>query len=120
VDAEQTSSRTASDVGAAAWTRAEPTPLSTKWRRRAFTFRLTERQRPIIITFQFPGPVVRATVAFRGLQRRVRRVPVPLKASNGEVIASSESYKSKASALNGIESVKKNAGGEVVDLTDKS
>ena len=33
-----------------------------------------------------------------------------LKASNGEVILTSELYKAKASALNGIESVKKNAG----------
>ncbi len=32
-----------------------------------------------------------------------------LKASNGEVIASSEAYSSKASAENGIESVKRNA-----------
>jgi len=32
-----------------------------------------------------------------------------LKARNGEVIAASEGYASKASALNGIESVKKNA-----------
>jgi uncharacterized protein YegP (UPF0339 family) len=40
-----------------------------------------------------------------------------LKAGNGEVIASS---KSKASAMNGVESVKKNAGGDVVDLTEES
>ena len=32
-----------------------------------------------------------------------------LKASNGETILTSELYKAKASALNGIESVKKNA-----------
>ena len=32
-----------------------------------------------------------------------------LKAGNGEVIATSEAYESKASAKNGIESVKKNA-----------
>lgn len=32
-----------------------------------------------------------------------------LVASNGEIIASSEAYNSKASALGGIESVKKNA-----------
>jgi len=32
-----------------------------------------------------------------------------LKATNGQIIASSEGYKSEASALNGIESVKKNA-----------
>ncbi len=32
-----------------------------------------------------------------------------LKARNGEIIATSEGYKSKASCLNGIESVRKNA-----------
>lgn len=32
-----------------------------------------------------------------------------LKAANGEVIATSEGYSSKSGALNGIESVKKNA-----------
>lgn len=32
-----------------------------------------------------------------------------LKASNGQIIASSEAYESKAAALNGIESVRKNA-----------
>jgi uncharacterized protein YegP (UPF0339 family) len=41
-----------------------------------------------------------------------------LKAANGEIIATSEMYQSKASAENGIESVKKNASAaEVVDLT---
>ncbi len=43
-----------------------------------------------------------------------------LKAANGEVIASSESYKTKASAMHGIESVKKNAASDVVDLTEES
>ena len=38
-----------------------------------------------------------------------------LKAGNGEVIAVSESYKTKDSAKNGIESVKKNAPGAAVD-----
>ncbi len=38
-----------------------------------------------------------------------------LKAGNGEIIATSESYKSKAAALNGIESVKKNAADAKVD-----
>jgi uncharacterized protein len=38
-----------------------------------------------------------------------------LKAGNGEIIATSESYKSKAAALNGIESVRKNAAGAKVD-----
>lgn len=32
-----------------------------------------------------------------------------LKASNGQVIATSQGYASKANALNGIESIKKNA-----------
>ena len=41
-----------------------------------------------------------------------------LKAANGEVIASSESYKSKASAMGGVESVNKNAASPVVDLTE--
>lgn len=40
-----------------------------------------------------------------------------LKAGNGEVIATSESYVSKASAQNGIESVKTNADSPTVDLT---
>jgi uncharacterized protein YegP (UPF0339 family) len=38
-----------------------------------------------------------------------------LKAGNGEIIAQSEQYKSKASALNGIESVKTNAPGAKVE-----
>ena len=41
-----------------------------------------------------------------------------LKAGNGEIIATSEMYESKASAKNGIESVRKNAAdAAVVDLT---
>jgi uncharacterized protein len=38
-----------------------------------------------------------------------------LKAGNGEVIASSEAYNSKASAKNGIESVRKNAPDAALD-----
>jgi uncharacterized protein YegP (UPF0339 family) len=38
-----------------------------------------------------------------------------LVASNGEVIATSESYESKSSAMKGIESVRKNAADAVVD-----
>jgi uncharacterized protein YegP (UPF0339 family) len=38
-----------------------------------------------------------------------------LKAGNGEVIATGEGYKTKASALNGIDSVKKNAPDATVD-----
>lgn len=42
-----------------------------------------------------------------------------LKAGNGEIIATGEAYESKASAKNGIESVKKKASGaDVVDLTE--
>ena len=45
-----------------------------------------------------------------------------LKAGNGQTILSSEMYKAKASALNGIESVKKNAPneGRFERLTSKS
>jgi len=39
-----------------------------------------------------------------------------LKAGNGEVIATSEGYSTKASALGGIDSVKRNADSEVVEL----
>lgn len=42
-----------------------------------------------------------------------------LKAGNGEVIATSESYTTKAAAQKGIDSVKNNAQSVVVDLTDK-
>jgi uncharacterized protein YegP (UPF0339 family) len=38
-----------------------------------------------------------------------------LKAGNGEVIAVSESYKTKAGAINGIESIKTNAPGANLD-----
>lgn len=38
-----------------------------------------------------------------------------LKASNGQVIATGEAYESKASALNGIESVRKNAADAALD-----
>ena len=40
-----------------------------------------------------------------------------LKAGNGEVIASSETYSTEAACLNGIESVKKNCVGEIEDQT---
>jgi uncharacterized protein YegP (UPF0339 family) len=43
-----------------------------------------------------------------------------LKASNGEIIATGEGYSSKASCMEGIESIKKNAASaEVRDLTLK-
>ena len=42
-----------------------------------------------------------------------------LQAANGQVIATSEAYESKAAAINGIESVKKNAPvAEIDDQTD--
>ena len=42
-----------------------------------------------------------------------------LKAGNGEIIAVGEGYKNKASALSGIESVKKSAAdATVVDLSE--
>jgi uncharacterized protein len=44
-----------------------------------------------------------------------------LVATNGQVIATSEAYESKASAINGIESVKRNAPtAEIDDQTDSS
>lgn len=42
-----------------------------------------------------------------------------LKAGNGETIATSQGYTSKASALKGVESVRANAQAQVVDLTDE-
>jgi uncharacterized protein len=38
-----------------------------------------------------------------------------LQAANGQVIATSETYESKAAAINGIESVKKNAPAAAID-----
>jgi uncharacterized protein YegP (UPF0339 family) len=40
-----------------------------------------------------------------------------LKAGNGEIIASSEQYTTKAAALKGIESVRKNAADATLDDT---
>ena len=45
--------------------------------------------------------------------------PLNLVATNGQVIATSEAYESKASAIKGIESVKRNAPtAEIDDQTD--
>jgi uncharacterized protein YegP (UPF0339 family) len=41
-----------------------------------------------------------------------------LKAHNGEVLMTSESYQTKAAALKGIEIVKADAKGRVIDLTE--
>ncbi len=38
-----------------------------------------------------------------------------LKAKNGQIIATGEGYKAKKSCLNGIESVKKNAGSKITE-----
>ena len=43
-----------------------------------------------------------------------------LVATNGQVIASSESYESKASATNGMESLKRNAPNAEIDDQTKS
>lgn len=40
-----------------------------------------------------------------------------LEVGNGQAIASSESYTSKASALNRVESVRKSTGSDVVEVT---
>ncbi len=43
-----------------------------------------------------------------------------LKAGNGEIIAVSEAYETRASAANGIESVRKNAADAALDDQTKS
>jgi uncharacterized protein YegP (UPF0339 family) len=55
--------------------------------------------------------------AQEGLDRQVR---FNLVATNGQVIATSEAYESKARPIKGIESVKRNApNAEIDDQTDK-
>jgi uncharacterized protein YegP (UPF0339 family) len=51
----------------------------------------------------------------RAVPGQGRRVPLPAEGRNGEIIAVSESYSSKAGARNGIESVKTNAPPATVD-----
>jgi hypothetical protein len=51
--------------------------------------------------------------AQEGLDRQVQLQPG--RATNGQVIATSEAYESKASAVNGIESVKRNAADAAID-----
>jgi len=41
-----------------------------------------------------------------------------LKAGNGEVIATGQGYASKAGAMNGIDSVRRNADSEVIEVGD--
>jgi uncharacterized protein len=49
-----------------------------------------------------------------------RQVPLQLGRHHGQVIATSEAYESNASAVNGIESIKRNApNAEIDDQTDK-
>ena len=44
-----------------------------------------------------------------------------LKAGNGEIIATSESYRQKASAVKGIESVRRNApAAKIVDISGEA
>lgn len=55
---------------------------------------------------------------FEIFQDKKKEYRFSLKASNGQIIAQSQGYKSKQSCLKGIESVKKNApGADVVDST---
>ena len=56
---------------------------------------------------------------FEILKDKAGKYRFHLKAANGEIVAASQAYDTKASALNGIESVQKNApGATVVDLTE--
>jgi uncharacterized protein YegP (UPF0339 family) len=51
-------------------------------------------------------------------QDKAKKFRFRLKAANGQVIATSEAYETKASCVNGIESVKTNAGAQVVDAVE--
>ncbi len=51
-------------------------------------------------------------------QDKAKKFRFRLKAANGQVIATSEAYETKASCINGIESVKTNAGAQVVDAAE--
>lgn len=59
----------------------------------------------------------RASVAgkFELYQDRGGKYRFRLKAGNGQIIAVGEAYNSKSSALNGIESIRKNAKGAKLD-----
>jgi len=53
---------------------------------------------------------------FEWFQDKAGKYRFRLKSGNGQIIATSEAYDAKASCMNGIESVKKNApGAEVVE-----
>jgi len=69
-------------------------------------------------TFQVPTVSVRGDVMagkFELYKDKSGKFRFRLKASNGQVIATGEAYETKASALNGIESVKKNSAGASTD-----
>ncbi|ENR6545985.1 YegP family protein [Vibrio cholerae] len=51
------------------------------------------------------------------LKSRDNKFYFVLKAPNGEIIATSEMYSSKQSAINGISSIKTNADSDMVDYT---
>jgi uncharacterized protein YegP (UPF0339 family) len=54
---------------------------------------------------------------FEWFQDKAGKYRFRLKSANGEIIAASEAYDAKASCMNGIESVKKNAAGaEIVEV----
>jgi uncharacterized protein YegP (UPF0339 family) len=58
------------------------------------------------------------TGTFEVYQDAAKKFRFRLKAANGEIIATGESYNSKASCMEGIESIKKNASTAAVkDLT---
>jgi uncharacterized protein len=52
---------------------------------------------------------------FRALPGRCGQVQVPAQGWHGEIIAVGEAYESKASALNGIDSVRRNAADATLD-----
>jgi uncharacterized protein YegP (UPF0339 family) len=54
-------------------------------------------------------------VGAKGCWIRPSKFRFSLVATNGQVIATSEAYESKASAVNGIESVKRNAADAAID-----
>lgn len=51
------------------------------------------------------------------LKSRDNKFYFVLKAPNGEIIATSEMYSSKQSAINGISSIKTNVDSDIVDYT---
>ena len=59
-----------------------------------------------------------ATATFEIKEAKNGQYVFNLKAGNGEIIATSETYTTKAAAQNGIESVRRNAGdAKIIDLT---